>query len=128
MPRGDDAAGGEVVAAISVMIRRVPDEHIGRRTRAQLVRGGGGGVGVAAATEDTQVVVARWSAKKELVWRGRASRVTWTPVDEESRRGERLSPERQRSCTVNQESAYTVVNRAKHALGFAVLLRRVGAG
>jgi hypothetical protein len=47
-------------------------------------------------------------------------------IDQIGCRGEGFGPERERSDTVYQESAKTIVNKAKDALGFPVLLRRLG--
>src|SRR3712207_8958543 len=64
------------------MIRRPPrstlfpyttlfrSENASSRAGRQLVRSGGGGVRVAGAPEDTEVIVLRWGAEKSVVGSG----------------------------------------------------------
>jgi hypothetical protein len=94
--------------------------------RRELVRGRSEHVGVAAAPEHPELVVAWWHAEEEGVWCRRCRGAAWTPVDQVRGRGERLSPERQGSCTVNQQSSDTVISGAQDAFRLAILLRCVG--
>jgi hypothetical protein len=57
MTRDDDAMGGEVKTAIPLVVRRVAKEEAVSGAGRQLVRGSGGGVGIAGTTEHPKVVV-----------------------------------------------------------------------
>ena len=89
---------------------------------------GGCEVGEAATPEDTKLVVGRIDAEEEGERRGGAGGATWTPVDEVCRRGQCLSPERQRCCAMKKHCANTIVKCTKHALSLPILLRSIGTG
>ena len=46
-----------VIAAITLSVGRVTKEDTRNGTRSEFMRSGGGGVGVATATEDTKTIV-----------------------------------------------------------------------
>jgi hypothetical protein len=110
VPRRVDAAAGHVVAPVAAMIGRVPEKHAGHGTRAELVCGRRGDVGVAETTEDAKLVVAGRYAEEQVVRRDRARGATGSAVDEEGCRIQCLCPERQWCCTVKQQSSDAVVN------------------
>jgi hypothetical protein len=55
MPGSDDAPGGKVEATVAAMGCRVAEKDTGTRAERKLVRGGGGEIRVAQATEDAEV-------------------------------------------------------------------------
>jgi hypothetical protein len=63
----EDAARGEVVASIPLVVRRVTKENATCRARRQFVRSSGGDVRVTGTTEDTKVVLAGRGTKESLV-------------------------------------------------------------
>lgn len=101
MTRCDDAAGGDVVAPVAAVIRRVAEEDTGGRPRGELVWCGGGDVGKAPAAEHTKLVVGGRNTEKHGVRRRVACGAARAAVDEVRCRGERLCPEFLWSCTVN---------------------------
>jgi hypothetical protein len=68
--RNDDPTRGKVEAAVSLVIRGVPEEDTPSRARSELVGGGGSGVRVARTAEDSEVVVARRGTEKSVVRSG----------------------------------------------------------
>jgi hypothetical protein len=100
VPRRDDAASGDVVAPVSSVVRRVPDEDARRRPRGKLVRRCRNQVGEASAAEHPELGVRRRYTEEESVGRRSSSSATWSPVDQVHRRGKGLRPERQWSCTM----------------------------
>jgi len=56
------------------------------------------------------------------MWGDDACGVAWTPVEEERRRVQRLSPKRSRSCTMYEQSTNTIIYHAYSPLGLAILL------
>lgn len=87
---------------VATVIGGVSEEDAGHGPWTELVRRGRRQVGVAQGAKDSKLAVVRIDAEKKLVWGGRASCTTWTPVDEERRRGEGLCPELWRSCTMKK--------------------------
>ena len=55
--RREDTAIGEVKAAKTTMIGRVPEEDAGDRTWLELMMGGGGDVRIAEASKDAELRV-----------------------------------------------------------------------
>jgi hypothetical protein len=82
------------------MISRVPDEDARGCARGELVRGRGDHVGVAATPEHPELVVVWRDAKEDRIRRRCGCSAARAPVDQVRGRGERLSLERQGSCTV----------------------------
>jgi hypothetical protein len=96
-----DTTGGDVVAAIATMVHRVSNEDAHHGSRAELVCYCRCHVGVAEAAEGSQLVVAWRGTEEQVVRCDRARGMTWTTINEERRRVERLNPEGQHSCTLN---------------------------
>jgi hypothetical protein len=62
MTRDDDTISVEIEAPVPLVIRRVANEDAQGRARGKFVRGGGGEVGVAGASESTKIMVGRVGA------------------------------------------------------------------
>ena len=62
VPVGDDTVRHGVIAAITLSVGRVTKEDTWNGTRSEFMRCGGGGVGVATATENTETIVGGRSA------------------------------------------------------------------
>lgn len=84
--------------------------------------GGGGEVGVAGAPENTKVVVGRESAIESKEGSAHVQCLGWEAIDEESGCGKSISPVSGRHGCLEKQGAGDVVDSAKHALGFAILL------
>jgi len=110
MPRGDDSSRRDLVAAIATVIRRIADEDAWRRTRGEFVTRRGDGVGEAAVAKNAKRVVGRRCTEQQFVRCRGSGGSARTAVDQVCRRGERLGPKLQGSCTVNQQSSQTIVN------------------
>jgi len=101
MARRVDASRGDVVAAISAMVRWVAQEDTRDGPGCELVCSRRRGVGVAEAAEHPELVVAWWHTEKQLVRRDGAGGATWTPVEQIRGRVQSFCPKLKRSCTVN---------------------------
>ena len=62
VPEGDDTVRHGVIAAITLSVFRVTKEDTDNGMRSEFMRGGGGGVGVATATENSETIVGGRSA------------------------------------------------------------------
>ena len=62
VPGGDDAVRDQIIAAIAFGVSRVTKEDTWNGTMSEFMRSGGGGVGVATATEDTETIIRGGSA------------------------------------------------------------------
>jgi hypothetical protein len=89
MPRGVDAAGGEVVAAVAMVVCWVPDEGTWHGARHELVSRCCRRVGEAEGAEHTQLVVGGWDAEQELKWCLGGGGVAQSSIDEVRGGGER---------------------------------------
>lgn len=118
--------GGRIVATVAFSIRRISKKDAREGSRCKFVGGGGGDVGVAKATEYAKVIVGRWMAIEEMVGSEVTTGTAWAHVEKTRGGGESFGPEARRHGGVEEQSAYAVIEGAEHALGAAVLLRRVG--
>lgn len=91
------------------------------------MRSGGQDVGVAETPEDAEIGKGGWVAEKKMVGGKITTGTTRAHVEKARGRGEGLCPEPWRGAGVKRQSADAVVERAEHALGAPVLLRRVRA-
>jgi hypothetical protein len=64
------------------VISGIAEEDACHRARAELVRRGGGDVGVAEAPEDAKLVIARWRAKEQFMRRRHSCAAAWSTIDE----------------------------------------------
>jgi hypothetical protein len=64
VPGRDDATCFQVEAAVAAVVRWVAEEYARGGPRTEFVAGRGAEVGIAQASEHTEVVVARWRAEK----------------------------------------------------------------
>ena len=109
------------------MVRRIAKKDAQGRSWSELVRSGGGEVGVAGAPESPKVMVGGESAMKSEKRSAHVQGLGWEAIDEESGGGKGISPVRGGHGCLEEQSAGDIVDGAKHALGFAILLRGVGA-
>jgi hypothetical protein len=121
MARYEDSTRGKVVASVPLVIRGVPKEDTESRTGCQLVRSGGGGVGVTRTPKDSKVIIARRGTKESVVRCGSWTSSGRKAVKEVSGGVQALGPEASRKRGLEQESAHGVVGGANHALSLAVL-------
>jgi hypothetical protein len=66
----DDAMGGEIKTVIPLVVRRVAKKEAASGAGRQLVRGSGGGVGIAGTAEHPKLIVGGCSVVKGEVWGG----------------------------------------------------------
>ena len=97
----DDAAGGDVVASVTAVVRKVANEHARRGAQREFVRGCGDHVGEAPAPEDSKCVVVGRHTEQHGIRRCGDSGSAWSTVDQVRGRRKSFSPERQWSCTVD---------------------------
>jgi len=121
----DDAARGDVQAAVATMIRWVAKEDACRRACAELVRRRGAEVGEAEATKHPQLVVAWRGAEEQFMRCQGIGGTARSAIQQVRRRVEGLCLVRQRSSAVDQQGSQAIVNRAQDTFGLAILLRRV---
>jgi hypothetical protein len=98
------------------VVSRIAQKRAGNRARAELVRGGGGLVGIAQAAKHTEVVIRRRQAEEQLVGRDGASGTTGTEIDKVRSRGQCFGPERGWDLHVKEHGAHAVVEGAQRAL------------
>ena len=109
------------------MVRRIAKKDAQGRSWSELVRSGGGEVGVAGAPENLKVMVGGESAMEGKEGSAHVQGLGWEAIDEESGGGKGISPVSGGHGCLEEQGAGDVVDGAKHALGFAILLRGVGA-
>ena len=96
-----------VIAAITLSVGRVTKKDTWNGARSEFMRGGGGGVRVAMATENMEAIVGRGSAITKMVWRIVPMWSTWSEVDEEGGGGEGIRPELRRHIGMKKEGTHT---------------------
>jgi hypothetical protein len=116
----------QIIAAISLGVSRIADEHTRKGARGELMRSSGGCTGVAAATKDAEVVIGRWCAEEKVVWCILPVGATRPNVNEKSGGGEGIRPKAWWNVGMEQEGADAIVEGAEDAFSMAVLLRSVG--
>lgn len=84
--------GGEVKTPIPLMVGGVSEEDTASGARGELMRSGGGEIGVASAPEDTKMVVRGVDAEENEVRSGVGNRLGAETVEEVGGSGEGLSP------------------------------------
>ena len=107
-----DAARGEVKAAVLLVVMGVTEEHTTSRAGRQLVRSGGGGVWVTRTPEDPKAVVARRDTEESLVWSGSRRSSGQKTVEKVDGGVEALNPEARGQRGLDQKGAHDVVRRA----------------
>lgn len=125
--RGDHAASLQIIAAVTLVIRWVAQEHACDGAWAELVGCGGGLIWIAQATEDAKMVIGGRRAEEEFVWCDRAGSPARSSIKEIGRHGEHLHPERGRRVRVKEHGANAIVQGTQCALCLAVLCRGIRA-
>jgi hypothetical protein len=86
------------------------------------VWGSGDGVGVAAATENTQMRVIQWNTKEQLIWGEIITGATRLTIEKVSRSGKGVRPEGEWLAGMQQHRAQAIIESAKNTLSPSVLL------
>jgi hypothetical protein len=121
MARDEDPTGGEVVAAVPLVIRGVPKEDTESGSGRQLVRSGGCSVRETRTPEDSEVVIPRRGTEKSVVWGGSWAGSGREAINKVSGGVKALSPKASRERRLEEKGAHGVVGGADHALSLAVL-------
>ena len=101
-----------VVAAITLSVGRVTKEDTWNGTRSEFMRCGGGGVGVATATENSETIVGGRSAIKKMMWRIVPAWAAWSEVGEKSGGGEGIRPEMGGHVCMEKKGTHTLIEGA----------------
>ena len=126
MARDDDTIFGEVEALVALMIGRVANEDAQRGARGKLVRSGGGEVGIAGAPERPEVMIGGKSAIEGEERGSHVQSLGGEAIDEVSGYGKSISPIGGGHGGLEEKSPSDIVDGAKHAFGFSILLGGVG--
>jgi hypothetical protein len=117
--------GGEIVAAVPLMVRRVTKEHTTCQARCELMRSSGSKIRVASTPEDTKVSVSGRGTEESMV-RSRSGRSGGRKAVEKVGGGVKtLCPETRGKRGLDQKSAHDIVCGPNHALRLAVLWRSI---
>jgi hypothetical protein len=123
--RGDDLAGGEIKAPITLLRRGVAEKDTRGGARRQFVGSRGTEVWVAQATKDPKGGVIWHLAVKQMIGNTVMYGRGGPPVDQEHNGGKSLNPVGSRHGGMNQKCANSIVQGAKHPFSLAVLGGRV---
>jgi len=126
MTGDDDAVCGEVEAPVALVVKRIANKGAQGRSWSELVRSGGGEVGVAGAPKSPKVMVGGESAMESEKRSAHVQGLGWETIDEEGGGGKGIGPVGGGHGCLEEQGASDIVDGAKHALGFAILLRGVG--
>ena len=91
------------------------------------MRGSGGEIGVAGASEGSEVVIGWMSAIEREERSAHVQRCGGEAIYEVGGSSKNISPVRRGHGGLEEQRASDIVGGAKHAFGFAILLRGVGA-
>jgi hypothetical protein len=81
-----------IIAAITLGVSRIADEHTRKGARGELMRSSRGCTGVAATAKDAEVIIGRWCAEEKVVWCILPAGATRPNVNEKSGDGEGIQP------------------------------------
>jgi hypothetical protein len=128
VPGDDYSVCGEVKAAITLVIRGVAEERTQGRAGSKFVRGGGSEIRIAGASKRVQVVIGGKSAMEGKVGSAHAKGFGGETIDDEGGGDKGINPVMGGHGGLEKKSANDIVDGAKHAFGFSILLRGVRAG
>jgi hypothetical protein len=128
VPGDDDSVCGEVKAAITLVMRGVAEERTQGGARSKFVGGGGGEIRIAGTAKRAQIVIGGKSAMEGKVRSAHAKGFGGEAIDDEGGSGKSINPVGRGHGGLEKKSANDIVDGAKHAFGFAILLRGVRAG
>jgi hypothetical protein len=125
MARDENTSGGKVEASVPLVIWGVTEEDTERGSRVQLVRRGGGSVGVASTPKHAEVIVSRRGTEEGVVRGGSGTGSGRKAVKKVGGGMQALSPEASRKRGLKQKSPHGVIGGANHPLSLAILRRCV---
>jgi hypothetical protein len=125
--RDDDTVCGEIKTSVALVIGRVAEEDAQCGARCKFMRSDNGEVGIASASERAHVMVGGKSAIESKEGGAHLEGFGGEAVDGESGRGKGITPIGRRHGDLKKEGASDIVESAKYAFSFAILLGGVGA-